>query len=409
MKEDDSQKPIYGQHALMPFCPFSLPEDKHTKVIMNSDDEKYMRQAIVLALKGTGRVNPNPLVGAVIVKDGRVIGEGYHQQYGSPHAERNALAACTESPAGATVYVTLEPCCHHGKNPPCTEALIAAGISRVVVGSPDPNPLVAGKGIAQLKAAGIQVEEGFLQAECDAINFIFFHYITTNRPYLALKYAMTADGKIACHTGASRWITGETARHHVHELRNKYAAIMVGIGTVLADDPELTCRLENGNNPVRIICDTQLRTPLSAKLIATAREVSTIIATCCQEEARYKPYQEAGCQVWCFPKKNGVVDMQSLLQRLGQEKIDSVLVEGGGQLNWSLLQAGLVQRVYTYIAPKIFGGETAKSPVGGIGVDNPQQAFQMRVVATQQLGEDFLLEQEILPSCPSANCRCNEL
>lgn len=376
---------------------------------MNLDDEKYMRQAIALALKGTGRVNPNPLVGAVVVKDGRIIGEGYHQQYGCPHAERNALAACTESAAEATIYVTLEPCCHHGKNPPCTEALIQAGISRVVVGSADPNPLVAGKGIAQLKAAGIQVEEGFLQAECDAINFIFFHYITTNKPYLALKYAMTADGKIACHTGASRWITGEVARHHVHQLRNKYAAIMVGTGTVLADDPELTCRIESGNNPVRIVCDTQLRTPLSSKLVTTAKEVPTIIATCCQEESRHKPYQEAGCQVWVVPSKNGGVDLQTLVHRLGQEKIDSVLVEGGGQLNWSLLQAGLVQRVYTYIAPKIFGGAAAKSPVGGIGVDNPQQAFQMRVVATQQLGEDFLLEQEVLPSCHSADCSCNEL
>ena len=375
---------------------------------MNSDDEKYMRQAIALALKGTGRVNPNPLVGAVVVKDGRVIGEGYHQQYGCPHAERNALAACTESPAGATIYVTLEPCCHHGKNPPCTQALIQAGVSRVVVGSADPNPLVAGKGIAQLKAAGIQVEEGCLQAECDAINFIFFHYITTKQPYLALKYAMTADGKIACHTGASRWITGEAARHHVHQLRNKYAAIMVGTGTALADDPELTCRIENGNNPVRIVCDTQLRTPLSTKLVTTATEVPTIIATCCQDEIRHKPYQEAGCQVWVLPAKNEVVDLHALLQRLGQEKIDSVLVEGGGQLNWSLLQAGLVQRVYTYIAPKIFGGSTAKSPVGGIGVDTPQQAFQMKVISTQQLGDDFLLEQEVVSSCYSADGSCNQ-
>ena len=375
---------------------------------MNSDDEKYMRQAIALALKGTGRVNPNPLVGAVVVKDGRVIGEGYHQQYGCPHAERNALAACTESPAGATIYVTLEPCCHHGKNPPCTQALIQAGVSRVVVGSADPNPLVAGKGIAQLKAAGIQVEEGCLQAECDTINFIFFHYITTKQPYLALKYAMTADGKIACHTGASRWITGEIARHHVHQLRNKYAAIMVGTGTALADDPELTCRIENGNNPVRIVCDTQLRTPLSAKLVTTATEVPTIIATCCRDEIRHKPYQEAGCQVWVLPAKNEVVDLHALLQRLGQEKIDSVLVEGGGQLNWSLLQAGLVQRVYTYIAPKIFGGSTAKSPVGGIGVDTPQQAFQMKVVSTQQLGDDFLLEQEVVSSCHSADGSCNQ-
>ena len=392
----------------MPFSVISLPVDKQTKVTMNSDDEKYMRQAIALALKGTGRVNPNPLVGAVVVKDGRVIGEGYHQQYGCPHAERNALAACTESPAGATIYVTLEPCCHHGKNPPCTQALIQAGVSRVVVGSADPNPLVAGKGIAQLKAAGIQVEEGCLQAECDAINFIFFHYITTKQPYLALKYAMTADGKIACHTGASRWITGEAARHHVHQLRNKYAAIMVGTGTALADDPELTCRIANGNNPVRIVCDTQLRTPLSAKLVTTATEVPTIIATCCQDEIRHKPYQEAGCQVWVLPAKNEVVDLHTLLQRLGQEKIDSVLVEGGGQLNWSLLQAGLVQRVYTYIAPKIFGGSTAKSPVRGIGVDTPQQAFQMKVISTQQLGDDFLLEQEVVSSCHSADGSCNQ-
>ena len=392
----------------MPFSVISLPVDKQTKVTMNSDDEKYMRQAIALALKGTGRVNPNPLVGAVVVKDGRVIGEGYHQQYGCPHAERNALAACTESPAGATIYVTLEPCCHHGTNPPCTEALIQAGVSRVVVGSADPNPLVAGKGIAQLKAAGIQVEEGCLQAECDAINFIFFHYITTKQPYLALKYAMTADGKIACHTGASRWITGEAARHHVHQLRNKYAAIMVGTGTALADDPELTCRIENGNNSVRIVCDTQLRTPLSAKLVTTATEVPTIIATCCQDEIRHKPYQEAGCQVWVLPAKNEVVDLHALLQQLGQEKIDSILVEGGGQLNWSLLQAGLVQRVYTYIAPKIFGGSTAKSPVAGIGVDTPQEAFQMKVVSTQQLGDDFLLEQEVISSCHSAGCSCNQ-
>ena len=375
---------------------------------MNSDDEKYMKQAIALAVKGTGRVNPNPLVGAVIVKDGRVIGEGYHQQYGGLHAERNALASCTEPAAGATIYVTLEPCCHQGTNPPCTEALIQAGVSRVVTGSSDPNPLVAGKGIAQLRTAGIQVEEGCLQAECDAINFIFFHYITTGRSYIALKYAMTADGKIACHTGASRWITGEKARRHVHQLRNKYAAIMVGIGTVLADDPELTCRLKGGSNPLRIVCDSQLRTPLSARLVTTARQAPTVIATCNQDASRHQAYLDSGCQVWSLPAREGRVDLQALVQRLGEQKIDSILVEGGGQLNWSLLQTGVVQRVYTYIAPKILGGLAAKSPVGGIGVDTPQEAFQMKVVSTQQLGEDFLLEQEVLSSCHSADCSCNQ-
>lgn len=365
---------------------------------MKAEDTQYMRMAIELARRGLGRVNPNPLVGAVIVRDGRIIGQGWHQQCGGLHAERNALASCTESPAGATVYVTLEPCCHHGKNPPCTEALIQAGVGRVVVGSADPNPLVIGKGIAQLREAGIQVDEGCLKDECDQLNFIFFHYITTGRPYVALKYAMSADGKIACHTGLSRWVTGEAARSHVHQLRNQYTAIMVGAETVLADDPELTCRLANGRSPLRIVCDSQLRTPPAAKIVATAKEIPTLIATCCQNASRRQPYLDSGCQVWILPEKDGRVDLNALLQRLGQEKIDSLLVEGGGQLNWSLLEGGLVQRVYSYIAPKILGGATAKSPVGGPGVDNPQQAFQLRLVSTQRLGADLLLESEIIPT-----------
>lgn len=365
---------------------------------MKAEDTQYMKMAIELALKGMGRVNPNPLVGAVVVKDGRIIGQGYHQQYGSPHAERNALASCTESPEGVTIYVTLEPCCHHGKNPPCTEALIQAKVARVVVGSADPNPLVAGKGITQLREAGIQVEEGCLQAECDAINFIFFHYITKTRPYVALKYAMSADGKIACHTGLSRWITGDDARHHVHQLRNQYAAIMVGIGTVLADDPELTCRLPEGVNPLRIICDTKLRTPLSAKVVTTAAQVPTIIATCCKDSQKHQAYLEAGCKVWVLPEKNGQVNLTFLMEKLGQEKIDSLLVEGGGTLNWSLLKEGLVQRVYTYIAPKILGGSTAQTPVAGLGVDNPQEGFYLKLRGTQQLGLDLLIESEIIPT-----------
>lgn len=365
------------------------------RVTMNKDHEKYMRLAIKLARKGMGRVNPNPLVGAVIVRDNRIIGQGYHQQYGGLHAERNALASCTEPATGATIYVTLEPCCHHGTNPPCTEALIQAGISRVVTGSSDPNPLVAGKGIAQLRAAGIQVEEGILKQECDQLNFIFFHYITTGRPYVALKYAMSADGKIACHNGQSRWITGEKARRHSHQLRNQYAAIMVGVGTALTDDPELTCRLKGGSNPLRIVCDSQLRTPLSSKLVATAAQVPTVMATCNQNASRHQPYLDAGCQVWLLPEKEGRVDLQALMQRLGEQKIDSLLVEGGGQLNWSLLEAGLVQRVYSYIAPKLLGGGTAKSPVAGHGVDNPQRAFMLAPGKVYRLGQDLLIESEI--------------
>ena len=231
-----------------------------------SEDEKYMVLAMELAKKGYGYTAPNPVVGAVIVKNGCIIGQGYHEKYGEPHAERNALASCTQSPEGATIYVTLEPCCHHGKQPPCTDAIIEAGIGRVVTGSGDPNPLVGGKGIQILRDHGIQVTEHVLREECDRLNQVFFHYIQTGRPYVTMKYAMTMDGKIAAYTGASRWVTGEEARHHVHEQRKKNTAIMVGIGTVLADDPMLNCRIEGGRNPVRIICDTHLKMPLTSKI-----------------------------------------------------------------------------------------------------------------------------------------------
>ena len=217
------------------------------------EDEKWMRRALHLAERGIGQVNPNPLVGAVIVRDGRTLGEGWHERYGGPHAERNALGHCVGSPEGATLYVNLEPCCHTGRNPPCTDAILESGIRRVVVGSLDPNPLVAGRGISLLREKGIEVVIGILKEESDAINAPFFHYIRTGTPYVVLKYAMTLDGKIASRTGASRWITGEAARERVHQDRGRYAAVMVGIGTVLADDPLLTCRIEGGRSPLRII------------------------------------------------------------------------------------------------------------------------------------------------------------
>ena len=220
------------------------------------NDVEYMRLALALAERGRGWTAPNPMVGAVIVKDGAVIGQGWHERYGEPHAERNALAACTADPAGATMYVTLEPCCHHGKQPPCVDAILASGIRRVVIGSADPNPLVAGKGVAILRSRGVEVTESVLREECDALNRIFFHYITTGRPFVSMKYAMTMDGKIAAFTGASKWVTGETARRHVQQQRHRFRGIMVGVGTVLADDPLLTCRMENGRNPIRVICDT---------------------------------------------------------------------------------------------------------------------------------------------------------
>ena len=291
------------------------------------NDAEYMRLALALAEQGRGWTAPNPMVGAVIVKDGAVIGQGWHERYGEPHAERNALASCTADPAGATMYVTLEPCCHHGKQPPCVDAILASGIRRVVIGSADPNPLVAGKGVAILRSHGVEVTKNVLRQECDALNKIFFHYITTGRPFVSMKYAMTMDGKIAAYTGASKWVTGETARRHVQQQRHRFRGIMVGVGTVLADDPLLTCRMENGRNPVRIICDTHLRTPPQAQVVTTADQIPTILATCCTDPERQAVYRMAGCQVLCLNEENGHVDLRQLMERLGREQIDSILLE----------------------------------------------------------------------------------
>ena len=358
-------------------------------------DETYMRRAIVLAERGAGWTSPNPMVGAVIVKDGRIIGEGWHRRYGEAHAERNALQSCTESPVGSVLYVTLEPCCHHGKQPPCTDAILEAGIRRVAVGSGDPNPLVAGKGVELLRAHGVTVDTGVLKEECDALNPVFFHFIQTKRPYVVMKYAMTMDGKIATRTGDSRWITGEAARQRVHQDRHRYSAIMAGVGTVLADDPLLTCRMEGGKNPVRIICDSHLRMPPDSRVVLTAREVPTILAAAAPPPERRKALEDAGCQVWDLPGPEGRVDLNALMDRLGAQDIDSVLLEGGGTLNWAALHSGIVQKVQTYIAPKLFGGTAAKSPIAGLGVETPAQAVRLVRTTVTQIGEDFLLESEV--------------
>ena len=359
------------------------------------NDTDYMRLALELAERGCGWTAPNPMVGAVIVKDGRVIGQGWHTRYGELHAEREALKHCTESPRGAAMYVTLEPCCHHDKQPPCTDAILENGIARVVVGSGDPNPLVAGKGLDILRRHGVEVETGVLQAECDRLNQVFFHFIQTGRPYVVMKYAMTLDGKIATRTGASQWITGEAARKQVHRDRHFHTGIMAGVGTVLADDPLLTCRTEGGKNPVRIVCDTRLRTPLDSRLVRTAGEVPTVIATCCADPARRAPYEDAGCRVLVLPERDGHVDLNALMEQLGQMEIDSVLLEGGGTLNWAALESGIVQRVQAYVAPKLFGGGAAKSPVEGLGVETPAQAVRLKNTAVTAAGEDFLLEGDV--------------
>ncbi len=383
------------------------------------DDERYMRRALELAERGMGFVNPNPMVGAVVVKDGRVIGEGYHRRFGELHAERNALAACSENPAGATVYVTLEPCCHYGKTPPCTEALVEAGVARVVVASSDPNPLVAGKGLDALREAGIEVSEGVCAEQALALNRPFFHFISTGKPLVVMKYAMTLDGKIATRTGESRWITGEVARENVHRDRGRYAAIMVGSGTVAADDPMLTCRLAGSadagcpdaggacgeahgcsqcgwHNPLRVVVDGSLRTSLSSRIVQTAHDVETLIATCVNDPARIAPYEEAGCKVLVLSAAASMhVGLARLVEELGRMKVDSVLLEAGGSLAWAALEARIVDRGQAYVAPKMFGGSTAPGPVGGAGIELPSQCIRLVDRQVREFGDDILIEGEV--------------
>lgn len=364
------------------------------KAEKNREDRIYMKRALLLAEKGMGRTAPNPMVGAVIVKNGKIIGEGYHRKAGGPHAEREALAACGESPEGATLYVNLEPCCHRGKTPPCTEAILESGIGRVVTGSEDPNPSVNGGGVRLLKEAGIPVTEGVLREACDRLNEPFFYYIQTGRPYVVMKYAMTLDGKTAAASGESRWITGEPARRQVHRDRGRYTAIMIGVGTLLADDPELTCRIPGGRNPVRIICDTNLRTPVSSRIVRTASAVPTIIATSCRDRNRWEPYQNSGCEILEVPLgEDGRPDLGILMDLLGKQGVDSVLLEGGSALNWAAARAGIVRKVQAYIAPRIFGGNRS-SPVGGPGVWMPDQGFRLTRTEIRKLGEDLLLEYQ---------------
>ena len=376
-------------------------------------NEKYMRHAINLAKTAAGHTNPNPMVGAVIVKDGRIIGLGCHERYGELHAERKALQQLTEPADGAEMYVTLEPCCHYGKQPPCTEAVIKSGIKRVIIGSADPNPKVAGKGVRQLRAAGIEVIEDFMREECDSINPVFFHYITRNIPYVALKYAMTADGRIATDAGKSMWITGEEARAHVHTLRNYYSGILAGIGTVLADDPLLTCRMPGGRNPVRIILDSDLRIPMEGRLVQTAKETPLIVIRRKKEQPdsqktgavsadpektemlaeRQALLEAAGVTVLAVGEDAYGLRIPEVLQELGKRKIDGILVEGGSHVNASFVRAGAVQHIYAYVGAKIFGG-SQYPPVRDAGIRQVENALELTNPKVRIFGSDVLLEYD---------------
>lgn len=362
-------------------------------------DKEYMKKALLLAKNGQGFVSPNPLVGAVVVKNGKIIGQGYHQKYGDLHAERKALESCIQSPQDATMYVTLEPCCHFGKTPPCCDAIINSGIKKVVVATLDPNPLTSGKGIKALKTAGIEVMVGTLERDSQAMNEVFFHYIKTKTPFVVMKYAMTADGKIATATGKSKWITGEKARENVHKDRSRYSAIMVGVQTVIADNPMLTSRIENAKNPVRIICDTSLRTPINSQIIKTSNNIKTIIATSSTNNELKEKFKNQGCKIIEIPQKNSHIDLQVLMQKLGQTQIDSILLEGGSTLNFSALNSEIVNKVQAYVSPKIFGGECAKTPVGGVGFLSPDKCIKLVDKTVEIFDDDILIQGQVSYEC----------
>ncbi|MGL5354233.1 MAG: bifunctional diaminohydroxyphosphoribosylaminopyrimidine deaminase/5-amino-6-(5-phosphoribosylamino)uracil reductase RibD [Clostridium sp.] len=356
-------------------------------------DEEYMKLALELAKKGRGKVNPNPLVGAVIVKNGEIIGQGYHEYYGGNHAEINAFNSATCDLANSTIYVTLEPCSHYGKTPPCVDKIIENNISRVIVGCLDPNPKVCGSGIKKLKSAGIEVKFGVLENECRKINEVFIKFITEKKPFVILKSAMSLDGKIATAKGESKWITSREAREEVHNLRNEILGIMVGVNTVIKDNPELTCRLDGGRNPIRIIVDSKLRIPIESKVICDENKINTIIATTKNADVnKILDIQKLGVKVLIIKSKDGRVDLKELIIKLGELNIDSILLEGGSTLNFSAIKSGIVDKVQIYISPKIIGGENSKTPVGGLGIEFLKDAFRIRDLRAKTIGEDILIE-----------------
>ncbi len=357
-------------------------------------DKHYMQIALEMAARARGRTSPNPLVGAVVVKGNSVIGSGYHLKAGTPHAEVLALNKAGRYARGATLYVTLEPCCHHGRTGPCTEAVIKAGIARVVVAMADPNSLVSGRGIKRLRDAGIDVTTGIMEEQSRELNEVFIKYITTGRPFVVAKAAMSLDGKIATCSGKSKWITGPEARAYGHQLRDWYDTIMVGIGTVLADDPSLTTRLTGGGgrDPARIILDSRARTPLNAKVLTQRSEAPTIVAaTTTAPPARLEALRQAGAEV-LLVNEGPVVDLPKLMKILGKKEITSVLIEGGSAVHASAFTAGLVDKTVWFIAPKIIGGREAPGPVGGLGFDDPSEALELERVRVSRLGADICIE-----------------
>jgi len=355
-----------------------------------------MGEALRVAQNALGRTSPNPLVGAVIVKNGRIVAEGWHRQAGTPHAEIHALNMAGELAKGATVYVTLEPCSHYGRTGPCAKALVEAGVAKVVVAMLDPNPKVAGRGVKILQDAGIEVVTGVLEEEAIKLNEVFLKWITKGMPFVALKTAMSLDGKIATATGESQWITNELSRQRTHELRDIYDGIMVGINTAIKDNPSLTTRLPQGlgRNPVRIVVDSRARLPLDSHLVTDGKAPTIVAVSGAASAGAVQDLRDAGAQVISVGSDR--VDLPKLLKKLAEMNICSILVEGGGQLNFSLLNDGLVDKVYAFIAPKLIGGREALTPVEGDGFFQLSQAVQLTDMTTEDLDGDVLLTAKVM-------------
>ncbi|MCH6544983.1 MAG: bifunctional diaminohydroxyphosphoribosylaminopyrimidine deaminase/5-amino-6-(5-phosphoribosylamino)uracil reductase RibD [Deltaproteobacteria bacterium] len=354
-------------------------------------DERYMRLALRSALKGAGRTSPNPMVGAVVVRGGRIVGRGYHQRAGGDHAEIAALKRAGKRARGATVYLNLEPCTHQGRTPPCTPVLIQSGVKGVVVGMVDPNPRVSGRGVQRLRQAGIQVRVGVLERECRRLNEAFIKHIRHHIPFVILKLAATLDGKIATSTGDSRWVTGEAARAYVHRLGVRVDALVVGIGTVLADDPRLTCRLSKGRDPFRVVLDGRLRVLPRANLLRQRNPERTIVATGPRVSAqKVKGIEKTGAQVWRFPLRDGWIPFSALLRRLGRMGFLSVMIEGGGATAARALKEGVVDQVVFFYAPKIIGGE-GREMIDGLGIKKMSRSKTIREMETKRFGQDIMV------------------
>ena len=362
-------------------------------MITSDADEKYMALALELAEKGRGNVEPNPMVGAVLVKDGGIVGRGYHQVFGGAHAEINAIKEGGTNCRGAALYISMEPCAHYGKTAPCVDAIIKAGIKKVVTAVFDPNPITSGKGIQKLKGAGIEVVMGVMETQARRLNAPFFKLMQQGLPYITVKWAMSVDGKIATRTGESKWITSEESRKYVHKIRGQMDGILVGINTVVRDNPLLTCRIEGGQNPKRIVVDSNAVLPINSRLLSTINEGEIIVAVSKNAQRnRIEKLEQMGCKIVQTEDINDRVDLHELFWRLGEMELTNILVEGGSRVITSVIEDRLADRVMVFVAPIIIGGAGAKSPVLGTGINKISEAAEIDEIEIKRFSNDIVIE-----------------